>query len=145
MKIVFILIPILLFSCSNNEPRELIGTWKVKNYSLWEKSIGYMNGVRSLVYGHELTLNADSTYKEQSCGNFYFGKWTVSNDSLILKCDTMWYRLNYDHSKAIVSNSKSVFAINNNKLVKIYKGKTYSIQDDGPKKFSEHYSMAILK
>src|ERR1041384_5426646 len=105
MRMILILFSMTLFSCSSEVERGLVGTWKVSNYTFWEKASAYLKGVRSLEAGHELVLNADSTYSEQSCGNFFAGRWTRMNDSLILNTATMWYRKNYDHSKAIINKT----------------------------------------
>ena len=145
MKIILLFLIIVLYSCSRDEERALIGTWKVKDYTLWERGIGFLNGATSLVFGQVLTLSSDSSYREQSCGNFYVGKWTLQNDSLILKCDTMWYRKNYDSENGIVSRSQTIFIIEKNKLVKIFKGERFSIQKDGSKDIQKGYSLTILK
>jgi hypothetical protein len=154
MKIISILVFLFVCSCSCESQHGLIGTWKVKNYTLWEKGAAFLNGVRGLELGHELTLNSDSSYKEQSCGNIWKGKWWQSGDSLILNSDTMWYRSvkwyrenrdsNYDSIAGIISHSRRTFFIEKNRLVKIDKEERYTT-DNGSIKILKGHSMTILK
>jgi hypothetical protein len=145
IKIISILFFLFLCACSDNPEHGLIGTWKAGNYTLWEKGVAFLTGVRGFESQHELILKSDSSYREQTCGNFYVGKWTLQNDSLILKCDTTWYRRHYHTSAGIASKLQTIFTVKKNKLVKIYKGKRYSVQNNDSEKLLNGYSMTILK
>lgn len=150
IKNVFLFIAfITLFSCSSHH--ELIGTWKA-NYNLWDKGTEFLKGVRSYAVGTELNLKADSTYREQTCGNITVGKWSYKEDSLILNSDTTWYRnalyyikhddANYDSIAGINHHWRYAYLIKGNKLIRYYK--SYNINMDGTKGL-ERSSMTILK
>jgi hypothetical protein len=143
MKIFSVLLVLVYLSGTGRDPRAITGTWKVKNYALWEKGAAFLNGVNRFVYGHELTLNPDSTYREQSCGNFYAGRWTLNNDSLILRCDTMWYRQNYSPSAGIASSMQSIFLVKKGKLVRYLYGEPVA-RGTKQEKFKRR-AMIILK
>src|SRR5204863_9229494 len=110
---------------------------------------------RSFESGHQLALHADSTYREQSCGNIDEGKWSHQGDSVILFCSTTWYRAvkwhldhvdrNYDSIAGIHSNLRTAFFIEKNKLIKIDTGRMFIIRPDGSKKFLNGYCMTLLR
>jgi len=114
-----------------------------------------MNGVSGFAVGTELTLNADSTYREKMCGNIIVGKWTQEGDSLVLISDTMWYRgakwqiehmdANYDSIAGVRSHDRETFLIEQDRLVSISKGKRYRFKADGTKVEVKGYGMQILK
>lgn len=155
MKVIQLIFIIIFCSCSGDAQRELVGTWKVKNYNLWEKGIAFLKGVRFLEGGHELTLNGDSSYREQSCGTITIGSWVHKGDSIILNGDKRWYRNakwyienrnnSYDSIIGIYSHSRTAFVIEKNKLVKISNKNSYSVPPDGSKKLMKGYSLTILK
>lgn len=145
MRMISILIYFSFFSCSGDINHDLIRTWKVKNYTLWEKGVSYLKGVRGWETGHELTLYIDSTYREQTCGNSYVGKWKLHNDSLILNSDSIWSRQNYNPLRGTFYSSQSVFILKRGKIVKIDKDKSYMLLENGSKKMLDGYSMTILK
>jgi hypothetical protein len=154
IKAYFLLFTLVVF-CSCSKQRDLVGTWKVKGYTLWEKGTGYLRGVRGLTSGTELTLKADSSYRETTCGNIIVGKWTKEGDSLVLKSDTTWYYAvkwyrehrdsNYDSIAGICSHNRTAYGIKPDKLITIFKGKSYIMQPDGSEKEAKGYYMEILK
>jgi len=138
-----ILLLFFLLSCSDSHP--LVGIWKVKNYSLWEKGIAYLKGVRGLVSGTELVLNSDSTYKKTTCGNIIIGKWYAKNDSLFLNSDTSWFRMNYTTSGGRLDKNQESYLVKGNKLVQYYKGMIKIEMGDSTFKHRYIFSMEILK
>ena len=154
-KIILVFLVLGLISCTDKAEHNLVGTWNVRNYTLWEKGVAILSGVRSFEVWHNLILNSDSTYSEQSCGNTYKGRWLHAGDSVILNCERMWYRkakwvlesedCNYDSISGNASHSRTAFFIGNNKLVKVDKGKRFRDNADGSKELVDGNSITILK
>jgi len=144
---------ILLLLCSCSKPHELIGKWEVKKYSLWEKGMAYLKGIRSFTLGTKLDINIDSTFRMNDCGSISAGKWRIKIDSLILSIDSTVGKNNRIRKLmgGKLTKAQRVYLIDNNKLVYYHKGLTRNIERD-PKdnslKFGpthESYEMEILK
>lgn len=111
-----------------------------------------------VAYGPQLDINSDSTFKKTDCGSFYFGKWRIKGDSLILSNDTIVWRDNQHRileqggiaGEPIKYKYQSSYLIGRNKLTHYSKGVFYNIERDSRDSLKyvnphESYSMLILK
>ncbi len=73
----------------DNEKRVLVGNYK----SGKTKGIASILDKTAYIIGSELSLNKDSTYTYNTCGNISEGIWKVRNDSLFLYCKTNKYQI----------------------------------------------------
>ncbi len=151
----------LLLLCSCSVKHSLIGAWQANHYSLWEKGIAYLKGVRGFVVGSELDINSDSTYKMIDCWELSIGKWYIKGDSLVLSNDTIIAK-DKQHLNLILEKKEltgrqpkykyqAAYLIRKNKLIHYNKGIFYAIEKD-PKDSSlksvkphKTYSIEILK
>jgi hypothetical protein len=91
-KTLFVLLSLLFLKCSTqNSVLSLTGKYVSKKYNFIDKMFMRLNS-ESNVVNSDLTLNNDSSYIYNTCGNIIKGKWQVKRDSLILFCYENNYR-----------------------------------------------------
>jgi hypothetical protein len=131
----------------------VVGAWQAKSYTLYEKGIAYIKGVRIFESGTVLNIKTDSTFEYKSCGRSVFGKWQVKEDSLVLRSDSSVYS-DEKHRKLAANFPQKIlliYDIQNSKLIRYHKGIFSNIEKstkDGSLKIGnthEDYSVEILK
>jgi hypothetical protein len=77
-----------------NVSGQITGTYKSVEYSLFERGMLYLKGIKTYEGGKTLTLKSDSTFRMMSCSVIETGKWTIVDDSLYLEINKRVLRNN---------------------------------------------------
>ncbi len=86
-KILLLSNIIFAISCSDNPTgKSLFGEYRSKTYTYMEKVIFSLNKETYVLHA-VMILKQDSSYIYTTCGSEMKGKWSVKNDSLLLKCE----------------------------------------------------------
>lgn len=88
-----------IVSCKTNNIS--IKKYESKNIKWYDLVYGVLNGCNRIISGSELELKKDSSFTRSTCGDKIKGKYTIEEECLVLKIDSIYLQ------------EKNVYVINN--------------------------------
>ena len=111
-----ILFTLFFYSCNTNT-KNIVGTYESKQFSDIGQLLKTKGKGGSFFIGTTLSLNADSTFFMQTCGNNIKGNWMVKDDSLHLEyTENKFRKERLNDERSIRQNGLISFQIQNAKL-----------------------------